>query len=86
MLHLADAGDHIVLLGEVDETHTLSGTTHDTHIGDFQTDEHTRLVDDHQIVLVGDDLDGYQAACLLGDGEGLHTLGATGCLTIVFYL
>ena len=84
VLHLADAGDDIVLLREIDQAHALGSTTHDSHIGYLQTDEDTRLVDDHQVVLVGNNLDGYQAACLLGDGEGLDTLGATGGLTIVF--
>ena len=84
--HLADAGNAVVLLGEVDETYTLGGTAHDADVGYLQADEDARLVDDHEVVLVGDNLDGYQTARLLGDGECLDTLGATGGLTIVLDL
>ena len=82
-LHLADTGDGVVLLRQVDETHTLSGTTHDTYLADIQSDEDTALVDNHQVVLVSHHLDGYQTTGLLGDGEGLHTLGTTSGLTVV---
>ena len=84
--HLADAGDAIVLLSQIDEAHTLCSTSHDANVSHLEADKHTRLVDDHEIVLVGHYLDGYQTASLLGDGEGLDTLGTTGGLAVVFHL
>ena len=44
------------------------------------------LVDDHEVVLVSNVLDGYQATSLLGDVQGLHTLTTTVGLAVVLHL
>ena len=41
---LADRSDGVVLLGEVDESDTLGGTSHDAYVGYLQTNQHARLV------------------------------------------
>ena len=62
---LANTGDSIVLLSEVDKTNTLCGTPHHTYIGYLQTNQNSTLIDNHQVVLVGHHLDSHQTASLL---------------------
>ena len=84
--HLAHTCYDIVLLGQVNEAHTLRGTTHHTHLSHTQTNGYAALVDDHEVVVVGNVLDGHQSTGLFGYGEGLHTFTTTVCGTIVLHL
>ena len=50
-----------------------------------RADGDTTLIDDHQVVLIGDWTDSYELARLVGDVEGLDPLRTTVGDTIVLY-
>ena len=71
---LADGSDLIATLLQIDDAHALRSTTLDGDISSVDTDRDTTLIDDHQVVLIGDGTDSYELTRLIGDVEGLDTL------------
>ena len=82
---LADGSDLIATLLQIDDAHALRSTTLDGDITSVDTDRDTTLIDDHQVVLIGDGTDSYELTRLIGDVEGLDTLRATIRDTVVLY-
>ena len=81
--HLAYRGNHVVLLSEVNQSDTLRRAAHNAHLIDIQSEQDATLVDNHEVVLVGDHLNGYEAACLLRDSHRLDALASAVGDTIV---
>ena len=65
-----------VTLPDVDELDALGGPSGHADVAYAHPDHYAGLVDDHQVVVFTDGLDGNQAAGLFRDVDGLHALGS----------
>ena len=70
-------GSNHILLAQVDEFHTLGGTTKHAERIHMETNGDAGAVDNHEVVFVGNPLNGNQSARFLGDVEGFDTLSTT---------
>ncbi len=75
--------DNIITFSEIDQAHTLSGTSHHTNVGNVQTQRDAAAVYYHQVILIVNTLDSYKLAGLLSDVDCLDAFSSAVGDTIV---
>ena len=70
---------NVVTLVKVNEFDALRGTAHNADVGHMDAKGYAGLVDDDEVVVVVDALEGYEEACLIRDIHGLDALAAAVC-------